>query len=38
MVVGVSMVKLEGGDWFVEFISGLRDCGVFVCGYFGLIF
>ncbi len=36
MAAGASMVKLEGGDWLAESISGLRDRGVPVCGHLGL--
>lgn len=38
MVVGVSMVKMEGGSWLCDIIKGLNLCGVFVCGYLGLMF
>lgn len=36
MAAGASMVKLEGGRWLAESISGLRDRGVPVCGHLGL--
>lgn len=36
MAAGASMVKLEGGNWLVETIKGLRERGVPVCGHLGL--
>ncbi len=33
---GASMVKLEGGDWLLETISGLVERSVPVCGHLGL--
>ena len=36
MQAGASMVKLEGGEWLCETISGLVERGVPVCGHLGL--
>jgi len=36
MSAGASMVKVEGGDWLLETISGLNQRGVPVCGHLGL--
>lgn len=36
MACGASMVKLEGGAWLCETISGLQERGVPVCGHLGL--
>ena len=36
MSAGASMVKLEGGDWLLDTISGLNQRGVPVCGHLGL--
>ena len=36
MAAGASMVKVEGGEWLCETISGLRQRGVPVCGHLGL--
>lgn len=36
MRAGANMVKLEGGNWLLETISGLVDRGVPVCGHLGL--
>lgn len=36
MSAGASMVKLEGGDWLNDTISGLIKRGVPVCGHLGL--
>ena len=36
MAAGASMVKLEGGEWLAETISGLIERGVPVCGHIGL--
>ncbi|MEG3767719.1 3-methyl-2-oxobutanoate hydroxymethyltransferase [Alteromonas sp. 14N.309.X.WAT.G.H12] len=36
MAAGASMVKLEGGAWLGETISGLIERGVPVCGHLGL--
>ena len=36
MAAGASMVKLEGGEWLVDTISGLVERGVPVCGHLGL--
>lgn len=36
MQAGASMVKLEGGEWLTETISGLVERGVPVCGHLGL--
>ena len=36
MAAGASMVKLEGGTWLCETISGLNQRGVPVCGHLGL--
>lgn len=33
---GASMVKLEGGEWLLEIISGLVERSVPVCGHLGL--
>ena len=36
MRAGANMVKLEGGNWLVESVSGLVERGVPVCGHLGL--
>ena len=36
MAAGASMVKLEGGTWLAESITGLNQRGVPVCGHLGL--
>lgn len=36
MAAGASMVKLEGGSWLAETITGLNQRGVPVCGHLGL--
>lgn len=36
MQAGANMVKLEGGHWLAETISGLTERGVPVCGHLGL--
>jgi 3-methyl-2-oxobutanoate hydroxymethyltransferase len=36
MKSGASMVKLEGGEWLLETISGLVERSVPVCGHLGL--
>ena len=36
MAAGASMVKLEGGEWLIETITGLVERGVPVCGHLGL--
>lgn len=36
MAAGASMVKLEGGKWLLDTISGLVERGVPVCGHLGL--
>jgi 3-methyl-2-oxobutanoate hydroxymethyltransferase len=36
MQAGASMVKVEGGEWLLETISGLVDRSVPVCGHLGL--
>jgi 3-methyl-2-oxobutanoate hydroxymethyltransferase len=36
MRAGASMVKLEGGEWLLETISGLVERSVPVCGHLGL--
>ncbi len=36
MAAGASMVKLEGGSWLGDTISGLNQRGVPVCGHLGL--
>lgn len=36
MAAGASMVKLEGGEWLMETITGLNQRGVPVCGHLGL--
>lgn len=36
MAAGASMVKLEGGSWLVDTISGLVERGIPVCGHLGL--
>ncbi|MBU2977322.1 3-methyl-2-oxobutanoate hydroxymethyltransferase [Alteromonas sp. C1M14] len=36
MAAGASMVKLEGGAWLSDTISGLVERGVPVCGHLGL--
>ncbi|MFC4700895.1 3-methyl-2-oxobutanoate hydroxymethyltransferase [Glaciecola siphonariae] len=36
MRAGASMVKLEGGDWLLDTISGLVQRSVPVCGHLGL--
>jgi 3-methyl-2-oxobutanoate hydroxymethyltransferase len=36
MSSGASMVKLEGGSWLAETITGLNQRGVPVCGHLGL--
>ncbi len=36
MRAGANMVKLEGGDWLIETVSGLVERGVPVCGHLGL--
>lgn len=36
MAAGASMVKVEGGEWLFETISGLNERGVPVCGHLGL--
>ena len=36
MAAGASMVKLEGGAWLCETITGLKQRGVPVCGHLGL--
>ncbi|MCM2678757.1 3-methyl-2-oxobutanoate hydroxymethyltransferase [Echinimonas agarilytica] len=36
MRAGAQMVKMEGGEWLAETISGLVDRGVPVCGHLGL--
>ncbi len=36
MQAGASMVKLEGGDWLLETISGLVERGIPVCAHLGL--
>ncbi len=37
MRAGANMVKLEGGDWLLETISGLVERGVPVCAHLGLL-
>lgn len=36
MAAGASMVKMEGGSWLCDTISGLNERGVPVCGHLGL--
>ena len=36
MAAGASMVKIEGGDWLLDTITGLNQRGVPVCGHLGL--
>ncbi|MFT6084905.1 MAG: 3-methyl-2-oxobutanoate hydroxymethyltransferase [Glaciecola sp.] len=36
MASGASMVKVEGGEWLIETITGLVERGVPVCGHLGL--
>lgn len=36
MAAGASMVKVEGGAWLAETITGLNQRGVPVCGHLGL--
>lgn len=36
MRAGASMVKLEGGEWLLETVSGLVERSVPVCGHLGL--
>lgn len=36
MAAGASMVKLEGGSWLAQTITGLNQRGVPVCGHLGL--
>ena len=36
MAAGASMVKLEGGAWLCETVTGLKQRGVPVCGHLGL--
>ncbi|MDC8829941.1 3-methyl-2-oxobutanoate hydroxymethyltransferase [Alteromonas gilva] len=36
MAAGASMVKLEGGSWLCDTITGLKQRGVPVCGHLGL--
>lgn len=36
MQAGASMVKMEGGSWLCETISGLVERGIPVCGHLGL--
>ena len=36
MAAGASMVKIEGGTWLAETISGLVERSVPVCGHLGL--
>lgn len=36
MQAGANMVKLEGGDWLFDTISGLTERGVPVCAHLGL--
>ncbi len=36
MAAGANMVKLEGGEWLLQTISGLVERGVPVCGHLGL--
>ena len=36
MAAGANMVKLEGGEWLLETITGLVERGVPVCGHLGL--
>ncbi|WP_026376495.1 3-methyl-2-oxobutanoate hydroxymethyltransferase [Aestuariibacter salexigens] len=36
MAAGAQMVKLEGGSWLLEAISGLTERGIPVCGHLGL--
>lgn len=37
MQAGANMVKLEGGQWLVETIQGLKTRGVPVCAHLGLL-
>ncbi|EKE87450.1 3-methyl-2-oxobutanoate hydroxymethyltransferase [Idiomarina xiamenensis] len=37
MRAGANMVKLEGGDWLLETIAGLKERGVPVCAHLGLL-
>lgn len=36
MAAGANMVKLEGGKWLLETITGLVERGIPVCGHIGL--
>lgn len=36
MAAGANMVKVEGGEWLCQTITGLRERGVPVCGHLGL--
>ena len=36
MQAGASMVKMEGGSWLCETVSGLVERGIPVCGHLGL--
>ena len=36
MAAGASMVKMEGGSWLCDTITGLNQRGVPVCGHLGL--
>lgn len=36
MRAGAHMVKVEGGDWLLDTIRLLTDCGIPVCGHLGL--
>jgi len=36
MAAGASMVKMEGGSWLCDTITGLNERGVPVCGHLGL--
>ena len=36
MRAGANMVKLEGGQWLVQSVKALSDCGVPVCAHLGL--
>lgn len=36
MAAGANMVKLEGGEWLMDSISGLVERGIPVCGHLGL--
>lgn len=36
MASGASMVKVEGGEWLTDTISGLTQRGIPVCGHIGL--